>query len=52
MKLRDRLMHRIDMSLRDKGIYDLSFDELTKRNGSMSMIISSGLSCRYFHLRL
>lgn len=31
MKLRDRLMHRIDMSLRDKGIYDLSFDELTKK---------------------
>ena len=31
MKLRDRLMHRIDISLRDKGIYDLSFDELTKK---------------------
>lgn len=31
MRLRDRLMHRIDMSLRKKGIYDLSFNELTKK---------------------
>ena len=31
MRTRDRLMHKTETSLREKGIFDLSFDELTKK---------------------
>ncbi len=31
MRMRDRLMHRTETALREKGISDLSFDELTKK---------------------